>query len=95
MILQDPLYTLLKTSRAERIEKLVKITYARAKYSDWVLRSYARVVVPDNIRIPVFRESVYYTVALIMGSRRHQVKLLLDTGGGLIWTQCLPYKNWL
>ena len=55
----SPVYLIENLTRAERIEKLIKITYARAKYSDWVLRSNARVVVPDNIRIPVFRDGIY------------------------------------
>ena len=55
----SPLYLIENLTIAERIEKLIKITYARAEYSDWVLRSNARVVVPDNIRIPVFQDGIY------------------------------------
>ena len=49
--------------------------------------------IPDNIRLPIFRDGFIYVVAFTIGSQRHPVKLLMDTGGGLIWTRCKPCKN--
>ncbi|XVF03948.1 hypothetical protein REPUB_Repub05bG0037600 [Reevesia pubescens] len=89
---ESPLYLIENLTRVERIEKLVKITNARANYLDLVSRPNATVV-PDNIRIPIFRDASFYVVGFTIGSQRHPVKLLMDTGGGLIWTQCQPCKN--
>ncbi|XP_022717682.1 aspartic proteinase nepenthesin-1-like [Durio zibethinus] len=47
----------------------------------------------DNIRIGIFRDGLFYVVGFTIGSQRHPVKLLMDSGGGLIWTQCQPCKN--
>ncbi|XVE80323.1 hypothetical protein DITRI_Ditri14bG0130700 [Diplodiscus trichospermus] len=89
---ESPLYLIGNLTIAERIEKLIKVTKARANYLDLVSRPNATVV-PDNIRIPISRDSVFYAVEFTMGSQRHHVKLLMDTGGGLIWTQCQPCIN--
>ena len=51
---ESPLYLIENLTRAERVEKLIKTTYARANYLDLVSRPNARVV-PDNIRIPILR----------------------------------------
>ncbi|XVE80322.1 hypothetical protein DITRI_Ditri14bG0130600 [Diplodiscus trichospermus] len=89
---ESPLYLIENLTVVERIEKLIKVTYSRANYLDWVSLSNATLV-PDNIRIPIFRESFFYSVSFTIGSQRHPVKLLLDTGGGLTWTQCQPCRN--
>ncbi|EOY12499.1 Aspartic proteinase nepenthesin-1 precursor, putative [Theobroma cacao] len=89
---QSPLYLVGSLSRAERIAKLIKITKARANYLDLVSRPNARVV-PDYLHIPILRDVLFYVVVFTLGSQQHPVKLLMDTGGGLIWTQCQPCKN--
>ncbi|KAK5772493.1 aspartic proteinase nepenthesin-1-like [Gossypium arboreum] len=89
---ESPLYLIENLTIAERLERLIKISYARVNYLNLVSSGDAKLV-PDNIRIPMLRDAVYYAVAFTIGSQGHPVKLLMDTGGGLIWTQCLPCTN--
>ncbi|XWS51912.1 hypothetical protein CRYUN_Cryun11dG0022500 [Craigia yunnanensis] len=46
----------------------------------------------DNIHLPIDRvpETFLYVVETKLGSQLHPVKLVMDTGSGLIWTQCKP-----
>ncbi|XP_022753630.1 aspartic proteinase nepenthesin-2-like [Durio zibethinus] len=55
----SPLYLIENLTRAERVERFIKIKYARANYSDLVSRSNAKVV-HDNIRIPILRDYLFY-----------------------------------
>lgn len=89
---QSPLYLIENLTIAERIERLIKITYARVNYLNLVSGGDAKLV-PDNIGIPIYRDGLYYAVGFTIGSQGHPVKMLMDTGGGLIWTQCLPCTN--
>ncbi|KAB2049115.1 hypothetical protein ES319_A13G155300v1 [Gossypium barbadense] len=89
---ESPLYLIENLTIAERLERLIKISYARVNYLNLVSSGDAKLV-PDNIRIPMLRDALYYAVAFTIGSQGHPVKLLMDTGGGLIWTQCLPCPN--
>ncbi|KAE8733581.1 putative Monovalent cation:proton antiporter [Hibiscus syriacus] len=86
------LYRIQDLSVAERIERLINVSNARANYLYQML-SPDGTILPDNIRVPILRDGAYYAVTFTMGSRGHRVKLLLDTGSGLIWTQCLPCIN--
>ncbi|MBA0668378.1 hypothetical protein Goklo_001299 [Gossypium klotzschianum] len=88
----SPLYLIENLTIAERIERLIKVTNARANYLSLVSNCDARIH-PDNIPMPILREGLFYVVEFAIGSQHHKVKLLMDTGGGLIWTQCVPCKT--
>ncbi|OMP04485.1 Peptidase A1 [Corchorus olitorius] len=88
---QSPLYQIENLTIAERVEKLIKITKSRVNYLESVSYQNAKLT-PNNIHIGIYREDLFYAVGFTMGSQR-QVKLLLDTGGGLTWTQCQPCRR--
>ncbi|KAK8483072.1 hypothetical protein V6N13_031637 [Hibiscus sabdariffa] len=88
----SPLYRIQNLTIDERIEMLINVSNARADYLNLVSSPDAEIL-PDNIRIPLLRESLWYAAEFKIGSQLHQVKLLMDTGGGLIWTQCQPCQN--
>ncbi|KAK8519884.1 hypothetical protein V6N12_003851 [Hibiscus sabdariffa] len=83
----SPLYRIESLSIDARIQRFINITNARASYLHMVR------VDPDSIRFPVVRDAFWYAVEFTIGSQQHRVKLLLDTGSGLTWTQCLPCQN--
>ncbi|OMO80591.1 Peptidase A1 [Corchorus capsularis] len=89
---ESPLYKIEKLTIAERVERLVNITNARINYLDSILDD-QNPKFSNNFLIKIYRESLMYAVEFKIGSRQHQVKLLLDTGGGLIWTQCQPCRT--
>ncbi|KAL4324633.1 hypothetical protein GQ457_11G012890 [Hibiscus cannabinus] len=83
----SPLYRIESLSIDARIQRFINITNARASYLHMVRAD------PDSIRFPVVRDAFWYAVEFTIGSQQHRVKLLLDTGSGLTWTQCLPCQN--
>ncbi|GMJ11505.1 Atypical Aspartic Protease in Roots 1 [Hibiscus trionum] len=85
----SPMYHIRNLNIAERIERLINVSNARANYLHLMSSPDWRVL-PDNIRIPIVRESLWYAVKFTIGSQRHELELLLDTASGLIWTQCQP-----
>ncbi|XP_022717681.1 aspartic proteinase nepenthesin-2-like [Durio zibethinus] len=76
---------------AERIKRLIQLSEARAHYLDSDL-SPNKSADLDNVHLPIGRvpETYLYVVEIKIGSQLHPVKLLMDTGSGLIWTQCKP-----
>ncbi|KAK0601854.1 hypothetical protein LWI29_028086 [Acer saccharum] len=49
---------------------------------------------PDNLYIPIIRDDVFYYAGQVgIGTPPRMVWLMIDTGGGLIWTQCQPCIN--
>ncbi|MBA0878324.1 hypothetical protein Goshw_010124 [Gossypium schwendimanii] len=88
----SPLYLIENMTIAERIERFIQVTNAKDNY----LNLNARVG-PDKSnslsRVVMARDGLFYSVWLLIGSQRQEVKLLMDTGGGLTWTQCQPCLN--
>ncbi|KAE8726790.1 putative Monovalent cation:proton antiporter [Hibiscus syriacus] len=89
----SPMYRIQNLSIDERIDRLIHVSNARANYLNLISNS-DTTILPDNIRIPLLRESSWYAVEFTIGSQGQRVKLLMDTGGGLIWTQCQPCLNY-
>ncbi|KAE8726789.1 putative Monovalent cation:proton antiporter [Hibiscus syriacus] len=85
----SPMFRIQDLSVPERIERLINVSNARANYL-YLMSSLNGTILPDNIRIPILRDGLFYIVTFSIGSPAHRVKLLLDTGSGLIWTQCEP-----
>ncbi|KAK8638333.1 hypothetical protein V6N13_136766 [Hibiscus sabdariffa] len=88
----SPLYGIQNLTIEERIDMLINVSNARADYLNLVSNP-DREILPDNIRIPLLRENLWYAAEFKIGSQLHQVKLLMDTGGGLTWTQCQPCQK--
>ncbi|OMP04484.1 Peptidase A1 [Corchorus olitorius] len=88
----SPLYQIENLTIAGRVERLINISNARVNYLNSNLHKNAKPN-PDNIRIGIYRDFLFYAVGFTIGSQQHPVKLLLDTGGGLIWTQCQPCSH--
>ncbi|KAL6191776.1 hypothetical protein ACLB2K_038165 [Fragaria x ananassa] len=76
----------------ERIERLIEFSQARARYIELTSSPNATTWYPENIRLTLLRDN-FYMVQVGVGTPATGVFLLLDTGGGLIWTQCLPCLN--
>ncbi|XP_007020972.2 PREDICTED: aspartic proteinase nepenthesin-2 [Theobroma cacao] len=93
LIRRDSLYP-GNLTKVERIKRLLQLSEFRAQYLDSVLRPNATADL-DTVRVPIGRvpDNHLYVVELKIGSRLHPVKLLMDTGSGLIWTQCRPCKK--
>ncbi|XVE80324.1 hypothetical protein DITRI_Ditri14bG0130800 [Diplodiscus trichospermus] len=92
LIRRDTLYP-GNLTKAERIKRLLQLS-ARAHALDSVL-NLNESADTDNIHLPIGRvpETYAYVVETKLGSQLHPVKLLMDTGSGLIWTQCQPCVN--
>ncbi|XP_038995981.1 aspartic proteinase nepenthesin-2-like [Hibiscus syriacus] len=88
----SPLYGIQNLTVEERTERWIHVSNARANYLNLISSSDTSKL-PDNIRIPLLRENLWYAAEFTIGSQGHRVKLLMDTGGGLIWTQCQPCQN--
>ncbi|XP_061990852.1 aspartic proteinase nepenthesin-1-like [Rosa rugosa] len=89
---ESPLYPGNLTT-LERIERLIEFSRARARYVELTSSPNATILYPENIRLTLLRDNFFYTVQVGVGTPATGVFLLLDTGGGLIWTQCLPCLN--
>ncbi|KAJ4839746.1 hypothetical protein Tsubulata_026023 [Turnera subulata] len=78
----------------QRIERLIKFSNARGYYLENFSNPNATTTPePDNIRFTLLRDNFFYMVQVGIGSQQIPEFLLMDTGGGLIWTQCLPCTN--
>ncbi|WRX29322.1 Xylanase inhibitor [Theobroma cacao] len=93
LIRKDSLYP-GNLTKVERIKRLLQFSEFRAQYLDSVLSPNATADL-DTVRVPIGRvpDNHLYVVELKIGSRLHLVKLLMDTGSGLIRTQCRPCKK--
>ncbi|KAK9212591.1 hypothetical protein WN943_001973 [Citrus x changshan-huyou] len=88
---ESPLYPGNLTG-LERIERMIKFSDVRAAYLESSSTPSATVDA-ERIVFTLLREGFYYIVQVGIGSPPLNVFLLMDTGGGLIWTQCQPCKN--
>ncbi|KAG7957548.1 hypothetical protein I3843_11G181400 [Carya illinoinensis] len=92
---ESPLYPGDHLTRLERMERLIKFSTARAQYLETISMSTVNSTILDNknIRFTLFRDNFFFMVQVGIGLPEKLVFLLMDTGGGLIWTQCEPCKN--
>lgn len=88
---ESPLYP-GNLTRLERIERMIKFSDVRAAYLE-SSSTLSTTVDAERIVFTLLREGFYYIVQVGIGSPPLNVFLLMDTGGGLIWTQCQPCKN--
>ncbi|XP_015898237.2 aspartic proteinase nepenthesin-1 [Ziziphus jujuba] len=91
---RSPLY-FGNLTKHERMQRLINITQARLRYirhktSSSSSSRNATSTKPDTIRCPMIRDIFYFAAHVNIGSNNWGLNLLLDTGGGLIWTQCEP-----
>ncbi|MBA0759268.1 hypothetical protein Gotri_022181 [Gossypium trilobum] len=74
----------------QRIRRLVQLSVRAQNFDSFPSLNQSE----DNVlvRLPIGRvpESYAYVVEFKIGSQFHPVKLLMDTGSSLIWTQCEP-----
>ncbi|KAK0600717.1 hypothetical protein LWI29_017817 [Acer saccharum] len=87
-----PLYT-GNLTQIERIQRMVEFSHAKANSYVNLLSTNQNSTLyqPDNLYIPIIRDDVfYYTGQVGIGTLPRMVWLMIDTGGGLIWTQCQP-----
>ncbi|XP_007212353.1 aspartic proteinase nepenthesin-2 [Prunus persica] len=75
----------------ERIQRMIKFTEARAHILDLISSSNYSTIEPNNLSL--IRDSFFYMVQVGIGTPVEFQFLLMDTGGGLIWTQCQPCIN--
>ncbi|KAL5736010.1 hypothetical protein ACOSP7_030480 [Xanthoceras sorbifolium] len=85
-------------SQIERIARLVGFTQAKSNYAQFLLSTAQNATLDrDRFFVPLHqdlnREFLFYIAEVGIGTPPLKVNLLLDTGGGLIWTQCEPCKN--
>ncbi|XP_015898713.3 aspartic proteinase nepenthesin-2-like [Ziziphus jujuba] len=83
-----------KLTQHERIQRMVELSKARAKYVG--LLSTANQIstfYPENIYLKMYIHSLFYSVQVFIGTPKRPQTLLMDTGSHLIWTQCRPCIN--
>ncbi|XP_015898700.3 aspartic proteinase nepenthesin-2 [Ziziphus jujuba] len=76
-------------TKHERMQRLINITQAKAHYLQYKSSPNSSIVL-ENIRFTMIRDIFYFAVHVSIGNPIWQGYLLMDTGGGLIWTQCEP-----
>lgn len=101
---KSPLY-IGNLTKHERMQRLIIITKARSLYLQHESRpsnpsreanSSTQSVAaagPQNIQSWITRDGFYFAVHVGIGSPVWEGHLLMDTAGGLIWTQCEPCIN--
>ncbi|KAK6934409.1 Xylanase inhibitor, C-terminal [Dillenia turbinata] len=89
--LESPLYPGKLTLR-ERGTRYSKFSVARLSQIE-SLKNHNGMLEPNLIRPPVLIDNLLYMVQLEIGTPGQNTFLALDTGGNLIWSQCLPCKN--
>ncbi|XP_031253024.1 aspartic proteinase CDR1-like [Pistacia vera] len=88
---ESPLYP-GNLTQFERIERLVQFSKAKAKLVT-LLSTLNATKYDPNFIIPLAIDSYYYIGKITIGTPPKDVLLMIDTGGGLIWTQCAPCIN--
>ncbi|KAK0601114.1 hypothetical protein LWI29_021362 [Acer saccharum] len=88
---ESPLYP-RNLTKLERIQRIIHFSKARAAYLDAVSFPNATFNT-DSISLQLLRDGFFYMFQVGIGNPPLNVFLLMDTGGGLIWTQCQPCQN--
>lgn len=89
---ESPLYP-GNLTRLERLQRMIRFSNARAAYLEAVSARNATLAPDDTIIAGMYRDSFIYIVNVGIGTPPVFMFLVLDTGGGLIWSQCKPCKN--
>lgn len=96
-----------KLSGRQRMWRLTKFSKTRAYYSHLSPslssttqraandNSISPTSETDNFHLRVLKRNFFYTTQVFMGTPGIPQTLLIDTGSGLVWTQCKPCKNCL
>ncbi|KAJ0102410.1 hypothetical protein Patl1_04285 [Pistacia atlantica] len=85
--LESPLYQPNLTQH-ERIERMVNISHAKDELM--TLHSTPNVTFDDKYFALLDRQLTFYVAKIMVGNPAQTLFLSVDTGGGLIWTQCQP-----
>ncbi|KAL5802554.1 hypothetical protein ACOSQ4_030859 [Xanthoceras sorbifolium] len=94
---ESPIYP-SNLSQIERIARLIGFTQAKSNYAQFLLSTTQNAIL-DRDRFfcsstSRFESRVLFYIAEVgTGTPLLKVNLLVDTAGGLIWTQCEPFKN--
>ncbi|KAL5737717.1 hypothetical protein ACOSP7_030478 [Xanthoceras sorbifolium] len=91
---ESPLYP-GNLTQIERFQRLAQFSHAKANYLKFLSTSTSRnaTLEPNNLYLPLLRDWFYYIAAIQIGTPPTKVFLMVDTGGGQIWTQCAPCKT--
>ncbi|KAL5736012.1 hypothetical protein ACOSP7_030482 [Xanthoceras sorbifolium] len=84
---ESPIYP-SNLSQIERIARLIGFTQAKSNYTQFLLSTTKNAIL-DRDRFFF----LFYIAEVGTGTPLLKVNLLMDTAGGLIWTQCEPFKN--
>ena len=87
-----------KLSQERRFQRVVQFSKRRANDHHNHLSSSSSPPPPPPpssplIHLQVLKQGFFYTVEVFIGTPRRPQTLLMDTGSGLIWTQCKPCLN--
>lgn len=77
-------------SQEERLQRILHFSKTRANHN------HSPQPPPSSsplIHLQVLKQGFFYTVQVFLGTPRRPQTLLMDTGSGLIWTQCKPCVN--
>ncbi|KAK2640142.1 hypothetical protein Ddye_027937 [Dipteronia dyeriana] len=90
---ESPLYP-GNLTKLERFQRSVYFSHARANYMTSVSTTNRNATLkPDNIVVHMAYDDGYYIGEVGIGTPPVPVLLVVDTGGGQIWTQCEPCEN--
>lgn len=84
-----------KLTQHERIQRMVELSKARAKYVGFLstANQINSTLYPENIHLKMYMHSIFYSVQVFLGTPKIPQTLLMDTGSNLVWTQCKPCIN--
>lgn len=89
---ESPLYP-GNLTQLERLLRMIKYSDARAAYLEAISAPNATIAYDKKIVLSMLRDSLFYIVKVGIGTPPVFMFLLLDTGSGLIWSQCKPCKK--
>ncbi|PON61429.1 Aspartic peptidase, partial [Parasponia andersonii] len=78
-----------KLSQQTRFQRIVNFSKTRANHNHLSSSPSSS----PSIHLQVLKQGFFYTVRVYIGTPRRPHTLLMDTGSGLIWTQCKPCVN--
>ena len=93
---ESPLYpgNLTQTQRLERLVRFSKERAQYLRYSTSISPNPSNATLrPQEARMALLRNNFYYIVKTAIGNPATVLYVIMDTGGGLVWTQCLPCTN--
>ncbi|EXB50254.1 Aspartic proteinase nepenthesin-2 [Morus notabilis] len=90
-----------KLTERQRIQRIAEVSRTRAythlrnssPSSTPKITNISPTLDTENFHLQILKKDFFYTVQVFIGTPRAPQTLLMDTGSGLIWTQCKPCKN--